>query len=106
MNQTVLDDWQEKNDKNNKRRRRKRKTDNSCGPSGKRRNTPFIDRGVQKCTDCRRIVGGVGGLGEQVCCRPPPGTTTPPLGPQREGGTVMGQWGCRRDGGEGEQCRA
>lgn len=69
-----------------------RKTDSTCGPTGDWRNIPFIDEGVQKCADYRRIGGG-GGWRKQVCRRPPPGTTTPPLGPLGEGEMVMGHWG-------------
>lgn len=51
--------------------------------------------------ECRNamITKGWGVVGEQVCCRPPPGTSPPPLGPQREGRMMMGQ------GGAGDGCR-
>lgn len=39
------------------KKKKKRKTDNGGGPSGESRNTPFLDEGVQKCTDYRRMEG-------------------------------------------------
>lgn len=56
-------------------------------PAGRGQIPPSSTR---ECRNALITELGVGGVGEQVCCGPPPGTTPPPQSPQRERGTGMG----------------
>lgn len=107
----MREDWKEGSDyeeieekeKGEAEEEEERKTDNGWGPSGERRNTPFIDEGVQKCTDYRRLGGGCKRTG--VLWTPSWDHLTTP-GSSEGGRDVDGTGGCRRDGGEGERGRA